>query len=120
MIYAQIEPHDHGERLRCALRAGPPEAGSGPADHYRSADLVAALMCRFAGDARAALACFDDYAGAFDRLADFGHSVRDARRDGHAAPMPVPSDHALVSKLIADGEAFALSLGQDLHIFWTV
>ena len=88
----------------------------------RGADLVRALISRFGGDLEEALAALEDYAGAYDSLADFGRSVA-AERYGPGAGfghLPEAYFEAFAGALIAGGDVFVIALGRDHHLFWRV
>lgn len=101
-----------------------PETGDRIADvvSLRGAELVRALISRFDGDVDEALAALDDYAGAYDSLADFGESVASERCGTSASLDQLPNTYyeALAQSLIAADHVFAIRLGRDLHLFWKV
>lgn len=112
-------------RAVCAIAPfAAPETGERIADavSLRGAELVRALISRFSGDVDEALAAFEDYAGAFESLADFGENVAAERCgcDTNLAHLPEAYFEKLARSLIAAGDAFALRLGRDLHLFWRV
>ena len=84
--------------------------------------MVRALISRFDGDVDEALAALDDYAGAYDSPADFGESVAAERcgSDTNLTHLPETYFEAVAGSLLAAGDAFALRLGRDLHLFWRV
>lgn len=84
----------------------------------RGAGLVSALMARF-GEVDEALAALEDYAGAYDSLADFAVDVF-AERYPHAADLSADAAAAMGGMMIVGGEVFTLRLGVDLHVFWRV
>lgn len=89
------------------------------------AALISALAARFADPASpfdhdAALAALADYAGAFDSLADFAGESLAARLDGAATLHPAADLSRLGAGTVERGDAFAIRLGRDLHMFWTV
>lgn len=94
----------------------------GDAVSLRGANLLRALILHFGGDLDEALAALDDYAGAYDSLADFGRSVGEERCDTlhQLAQLPEAYLEAFAGSLIAGGEVFVIALGRDLHLFWRV
>lgn len=84
----------------------------------RGAALVGALLARF-GDVDETLAALEDYAGAFDRLADFAADVFAERHPMAPAPQALNAE-AMARAMVERGEVFALRLGADLHLFWQV
>ena len=87
----------------------------------RGADLIETLIDHFQ-DVDEALAALDDYAGAFDDLADFGRSVAEARCPSPdlLAQWPEAAFTALSGALICEGRVWPIRVGDDLHLFWSV
>ena len=83
----------------------------------RGAELVGALLARF-GEVDEALAALEDYAGAYDSLADFAADVF-AERYPHTADLSADAA-AMGGMMIVGGDVFTLRLGVDLHVFWRV
>lgn len=84
----------------------------------RGVELVVALLARF-GEVDEALAALEDYAGAYDSLADFAADVF-AERYPHAADLSDDAGATMGAVMIVGGKVFALRLGADLHVFWRV